>query len=268
MVARQVLGALAGRDHVEPGAARPLDELAGEGGLVPVGHRVDHPGRVRFDREQRAGEHVRLDVHHDDVPARSERAASMTDARLGAAGGLHHHVDVGARHEGEGVVGEGGVRDEGVAPAGGAAGGPSAVRLEVRDGGDPKAGGRRGLGEEHRPELAGADEPDPHRIRCVGPLEKVRVEVHDSAKSVESGGARSLSQTRAERKGRASEDPVAMLPRAPSATVDSLAAAGGKRPARRQTPLSATGRPGTALRGPEDGAAAPAVVARWPGVVP
>ena len=179
VVARQVLGALAGGDDVEPAAARPLHELAGKGRLVAVGHRVHDPGPFRFEREQRTGEHVRLDVHHDDVLSGRERAARMPDARVRPPGGFHHHVHVGARRESEGVVGERGIRDEGIAPAGGAAGGLRAVRIQVGDRGDPQAGSRGSLTQEHRPELAGPDKSDPYRLRRVGLPEKVRVEVHD-----------------------------------------------------------------------------------------
>ena len=165
------------RDH--PGAAVRVAEEGAPGA------GVDHPGLLRFEREQRAREHVRLDVHHDEVLSPSERVAGMPDSRLRPAGGLHHYVDVGARREGEGVVGERGLGDEGVAPPGGAAGGSSAVRRKIGDCGDPQAGGSRNLTQEHRAELASTDEPDPHRLRCVGPPEKVRVKVHGEMASLE-----------------------------------------------------------------------------------
>ena len=184
VVARKVLGALAGGYHVEPGAARPVDQLAGEGRLVPVGHRVDHPGPLRLESEQRASEDVRLDVHHHDVLGRGERGAGMADPRLGPSGGFHDHVDIGARRKRGGVVGEGRFGDEGVAPAGGAAGGPGPIGLQVGDRGDPQPGGGRSLAEEHRAELAGPDEPDPHRLRRLGPPEKIHVQVHDGMVSM------------------------------------------------------------------------------------
>ena len=195
VVARQVLGALAGRDDVEPGAARPLDELAGEGRLVPVRHREDHPGPFRFAREQRPGEHVRLDVHHDDVLAGRERGAGMADAGFRPAGGFHHHVDVGPRRERRPVVGEGGVRHEALAPADGTARGPGTVRFEVGNCGDPQSGGGGSLGEEHRAELAGADEPDSHRPRCVRPPEKIRMEIHAAFAPFQSVSGRKTRRT-------------------------------------------------------------------------
>ena len=180
VVRRQVLGALARRHHVEAAHPRPLHHLAGERGLVAVGHGVDDPRIARLRREQRTREHVGLDVDHHDVPAGRERGAGVGDPGRGVAGGLHHHVDVVGSHRVEGVVGEPGAGEEGVAPARGAACGAGAVRIEVGDDAHLEPARRGHLGEEHRAELAGPHEPDPHRAGGRGAFAKEPVDVHDA----------------------------------------------------------------------------------------
>ena len=178
VVGGQVLRALARRHHLEAAHARPLHHLAGEGGLVAVGHGVDDAGVAGFRRQQRPGQHVGLDVHHHDVLAARECGAGVGDAGRGVARRFHHDVHVGGARRVQRIVGESRAGEEGVAPADGAAGGAGAVRIEVRDHAHFESGRRGRLAQEHRAELAGADEPDPHRPCRRGALAKLLVDVH------------------------------------------------------------------------------------------
>ena len=190
VVGRQVLRALARRHHLEAADARPLHHLAGEGGLVAVGHGVDDPGVARLRRQQRSCQHVGFHVHHHDVLAGREGGAGVGDAGRRVACRLHDHIDVIGAHYIQRIVGERRAGGKFVAPTHGAARGPRSVRIEIRDHAhlDPDRRGR--LAEEHRAELAGADEPDPHRPGGGGTLAELIVDVHrDQAAAWESASS-------------------------------------------------------------------------------
>ena len=85
------------------------------------------------------------------------------DAGGGVAGGFHHHLDIRRGHHRRRVVGEAGRGDALLGPADAPAGLARAIRREVGDRGDLDAGRGGHLRQEHRAELAGADQPDAHR---------------------------------------------------------------------------------------------------------
>ena len=58
VIGRQVLGALAGGHHLEPGGARPVDHLADQRRLVAIGQGIDDAGRPRARRQKRPGQRV------------------------------------------------------------------------------------------------------------------------------------------------------------------------------------------------------------------
>ena len=88
MIHRQILGALACSDHLEPRRARPIHHFTNQCRLVAVSERVNDARLTRTLREQRAGQSVGLDVHHHDVFAVLATSEHVVDARSGAAGGV------------------------------------------------------------------------------------------------------------------------------------------------------------------------------------
>ena len=160
VVFRQIFRALAGGDDAEPAGARPVHQLADQRRLVAVGHAVHDAGRLRLARQQGASEDVGLHVDHDDVLALGDCASGMRDAGRGVAGGFDRDVDVGGCEHRHGVVGETGGGDALLGPADAAAGVAGLVGKQVGDGGDGQAGCGRHLRQEHRAELARADQAD------------------------------------------------------------------------------------------------------------
>ena len=160
VIGRQILGALAGGDHVEAGSARPVDDLGRQRRLVAIGQRIDHARLARFFREQRSRQHVGLDIDHHDMLAGGDRRAGMADADRRIAGRLHHDVHRAAGNRPRAVIGEGRRRDPRLIPADGLAGVLRALRIEIDDDGHFEARHVRHLRQEHRAELAGADQRD------------------------------------------------------------------------------------------------------------
>lgn len=178
VIDRQIFGALARGDDAEAGCARPVDDLRRQRRLVAIGQRVDHAGLARFLGEQGPGQHVGLDIDHDDMLAGRDRGARVADADRGIAGRFHHHLDI-TRHR-LGAVGDKRRRGDALRiPADGAAGLARAFRIEIDDDGHFKARRMRYLRQEHRAELAGADQrhADGLSRRAAG-IEEMR-EVHE-----------------------------------------------------------------------------------------
>ena len=94
MVVRLVARALAGRDHLEAGGARPVDMLADQRRLIAPGERIDDAGLLRLAGEQRTRERVRLHIDHHDVLAVRDRLKRMADAGARNAGRLDDHLDL------------------------------------------------------------------------------------------------------------------------------------------------------------------------------
>ena len=133
VVGREVLRALAGGDDLEAAGARPVDLLGDQRRLVAIGHRIDDALVAGFPREQRSGEHVGLDIDHDDRRPRLDRGERMRDAGGGIARRLDDDVD-GARVGGRFPVrDETGPRDPRVVPADAPAGRTRPLRVEVGD---------------------------------------------------------------------------------------------------------------------------------------
>ncbi len=178
MIFRHVLGALAGGDHREAAGPRPVHQFADQRRLVAIGQAVDHAGGLGFARQQRAGEHVGLHIHHDDVLALANRATGMGDAGRGVAGGFDHDLDLREGDHRRGVIDEAGGGDAFLGPADISARLAGAVGRQVGDGGDLQARRRRHLRQEHRTELAGADQPDAHRMSSGGAPLQQAIKVH------------------------------------------------------------------------------------------
>ena len=159
---REILGALPCRDHLEAAQTAPIDEFAGQGRLVAVGHRVHDAGSLGFARQQRPGQHVGLDVHHDDVLALAHGLPGMGHARRRVSGCLDHHVNVVRRNQGAAVPNKPGARHTLRFPADRSADVPRPLRVEVGNHADRQAFRGRHLRQEHRAELAGADQADAH----------------------------------------------------------------------------------------------------------
>ncbi len=189
VVGREVLGALPGADHLQPDGAGPVDQLGDERRLVARGHRVDHPGLGRPARQQRPGQHVGLDVDHDDVLGRREGLERVADAGGRATGGVDDDVHERARDHRVGILGHEGraaargrlqrARGEpGVVPADPAQRFARPVRRQVGHRDEVDAGRARRLRQVHRAELAGADQADPDRPALVGAPPQLREEGH------------------------------------------------------------------------------------------
>ena len=164
MIGGQIFGALAGGDDAKAGRARPVDHLGRQRRLIAIGQRIDHAGFARFLGEQGARQHVGLDIDHHDMLAGRNRRAGMPDADGGIAGRLHHDVHRTASDRAHAIVGEDGSRDPRLVPADGAARLARAIAVEIDDDGHLEPGRVRHLGEEHRAELAGADQRDANRF--------------------------------------------------------------------------------------------------------
>ncbi|GCC48933.1 hypothetical protein chiPu_0033310, partial [Chiloscyllium punctatum] len=108
VIGRQIFGALAGGDDVEAGGARPVDHFRGQRRLVAIGERIDHAGLARLFGEQRAGQHVGLDIDHHDMLAGRDGRAGMADADGGIAGRFDHDIECAAGDRARAIVGEGG----------------------------------------------------------------------------------------------------------------------------------------------------------------
>ena len=183
VIGRQIFGALAGGDDAKAGRARPVDHFGRQGRLIAIGQRIDHARFARFLGEQGACQHVGLDIDHHDMLAGRNRRAGMPDADGGIAGRFHHDVHRAARDRADAIVGERGSCDPLLIPADGAASLARAVAVEIDDERHLEPGRVRHLGEEHRAELAGADQRDPNRFagRVAG-VEEVG-EVHGRSDS-------------------------------------------------------------------------------------
>ena len=110
MECRQVLGPLAGGDHLEPAGARPVDLLGDQRRLVAIGQAVDDTLRLRPPRQRRPAQHVGLDIDHDHVLAGLDRRQRVGGAGERIAGRLDHELDLGARHQRHRIVGQPGRR--------------------------------------------------------------------------------------------------------------------------------------------------------------
>ena len=178
VIFRHVFRTLAGGDDLEAARPSPIDLLADQGRLVAVGHAVDGARGFGFACQQRAGQHVGFDVDHDDVFSFRDRLAGVRYAGGGVARGLHDDLHVMGFHHLHRVVGKAGGGDAGFVPTHPAACLARPIRSEVGDRRDLQAGRRRHLRQEHRPELARADQSDTHWFAGFRPLLEQPVEVH------------------------------------------------------------------------------------------
>jgi hypothetical protein len=132
-VGRQVLCALSGGGDRETCAARPIDHLGDERGLVAVGHGIDDARLARLVGQQRPSQNVRLHVHHHDMLARLDRGERMRDASAGVAGRFDDNLGSLIRAGVKAAGGEPGAGDALLVPTDSVAGSARAIRVEVSD---------------------------------------------------------------------------------------------------------------------------------------
>ena len=154
----------AGGDDAETCRAGPIHHLRRQRRLVAIGERIDHACFPRLFGEQRAGQHVGLDIHHHDMLARRDRRARMLDADGRIAGRLHHHIHRAARDGACAVIGEDGRRDPLGAPADSATGLARALAVDVDNDRHLQPRRMRHLRQKHRAEFSGADQRDTNRL--------------------------------------------------------------------------------------------------------
>jgi hypothetical protein len=163
MIGRQILGSLAGGGDLEAARARPIDQFAGQRRLIAIGERIDDPAGPRLLGQERPGQHIGFDVDHDDVLAGGDRRARVGNPRWRTAGRLDNDLDPGIG------AGLGARRDERRPrnarhiPPHPPAGPTRPLGVEIGNNRHFQSGHCRHLVQEHRPELAGADQPHPHR---------------------------------------------------------------------------------------------------------
>jgi len=133
MISRQIFRALARRDDLETAGARPIDKLAGQGRLVAIGHRIDDALGTGLLGEERSGEHIGLDIDHDDVLSRGDRGLGMRDARSGDAGRLDDDLDISIAAGLDAGRYKAGARDAGRVPSDLMARGARPLRIEIGD---------------------------------------------------------------------------------------------------------------------------------------
>ena len=179
LIGRQIFRSLPGRDHLEAAGPRPVDQLAGQRRLIAVSERIDHALGPRFLGQQRTSEDIGLDIDHDDMLARRDRRAGMSDARRRAAGRLYDdlnfRIGTGLRAGRD----EPGPPDSCRIPADRATGRARPLGIQIGDHGDLNIRHSRDLIEEHRAEFAGTDQPDTHRF--PGALLRQAMEAHSAA---------------------------------------------------------------------------------------
>ena len=176
VIGRQIFGAFAGGDNAKTRGARPVHHLGDQRRLVAIGQRIDDAGAARFLGQQRASQHVGLHIDHDDMLAGLNGRARMLDAGGGIAGGLDDDIDL--------------CRSVALAPS--AVNVVAAIRAAsqptVRQASRARSGSRsaimaprarrvRHLRQEHRAELAGADQRHADRLtgRAAGVEQTMKV---------------------------------------------------------------------------------------------
>ena len=178
VIGRQILGSLAGGDDLETTGAGPINQLASQRRLVAVGQGIDDAPRPRLLGEQWSGQHIGFDIDHDDVLAGRDRRARMGNARRRTAGRLDNDLNPGIRAGLDARCDERGSCDPGRIPADAPACVTGPLRIEIGNDRDLHARHRRRLVQEHRAELAGADQRDPHRSPVGGALLRQAVKAH------------------------------------------------------------------------------------------
>ncbi len=178
VIHRQVLGALARGDHLEPARARPVDHLADQRRLVAVRQRVDDSCFLRPAGQQRPGQRIGFDVHHHDVLAMLAARQHMPDPGRWRPGGVDHDVDIRLRDHPRALVEEAHRTDGCVRPADALQRLLRTGRAEVGDRGDSHARRVPYLREVHRTELAGTDQADAERPPSRFALLQQAMQVH------------------------------------------------------------------------------------------
>ena len=188
---RQPLVAAPCGDDGEAASARPVDEVANESRLIAERERIDDTGVGRLACEQRSAQRVGFDGHVDDMLAVARRFEAVVDGRDRMPGAFDDDVDRRVANERGPVVADMrraqldrfvercGLRALGC-PADACEVAPCRVGREICDAGEMHAGNARQLREVHRPELAGADESDAHRLALGSALLQLRIQAHGS----------------------------------------------------------------------------------------
>ena len=193
VVGRVVLGALAGGDDLEAAGPGPVDQLADQRRLVAVGEGVDDAG-LPGGRGQH-GDRPGRRPPRSPPPGACRRRSRRGRARRRPPG-CRSPRPPRRRRPARAVVGRRRVKAvasiRAARPADLPAGPAGPLDVEVGDGGDLER--RVGhLGQEHRAELAGADEPHPDRPAGCRPFLRQAEEVHEPTPAVEARSPRQSS---------------------------------------------------------------------------
>ena len=170
-----------GGHHREAAAARPVDQVADQRGLVAEGERVDDTRLRSTFGQQRATERIGFDRHVDDMLAVREGLKAMVDGSDRMSRAFDDDVDRGMAHQGLPVVADmrAAIGQRSIeARCLHALGRPADARevaarglgVEVGDAGQVHPGRARHLREVHAAEFAGADQADAHRPCLSGAL--------------------------------------------------------------------------------------------------
>ena len=185
----QPLMATAGGRHVEAAGARPVDEIARQGRLVAVGHRINDASLARLGGQRRADEGVRLDRDVDDILGVAKGLQNVGDRRRRRPGALDDDVDGRMGDQRPPIVTDvcgaalgGSVEGRGrialLGPAHEAHVGLGVFRGKIGDTDEVDTRQAAGLGQEHRAELAGPDHAHAYGIVFFRALRELGEQVH------------------------------------------------------------------------------------------
>ena len=176
MVLRQILGAFAGCNNIEPCRPRPLNELDSESRLIAVSHRIHDACLPGFFGQNSTGKDIGFDVDHHDVCFARDRHLCVRNPSEWIAGGFNQHINSACVNHGLGAIEKRSLVDEVFAPADVPACLSRAVRIQISDGFDFKSNRSWHLAQEHGSEFSGSDQSD--LDWSLGSLDKVIVNIH------------------------------------------------------------------------------------------
>ena len=158
VVGRQVLGALAGADNLEPAGARPVDQLHDQGRLIAVGQGIGRcRPRPRGEPAAAPASTSASHVDHDHVPAGGDAGQRVAHTGDRIAGRLDHHLGIAMAEHAVRVREHADRRDLLIAPARPPQRGLRPLRRQIAHAHDPHPRGGAHLRQEHGGELARAD---------------------------------------------------------------------------------------------------------------
>ena len=148
--------------------------------MVTVAHGIDNAFFVGLRGEAHAGEHIGLDVDHDDVLARLDGGERMGNAGNGVTCCLDHHLDCGILTGVIRLIGEARAGDARRLPTHGTARLPRSIRIEIGNHHHLDPSNRGHLREEHGAKLAGTDQTDAYWL-ARQPRGELVLQAHSAA---------------------------------------------------------------------------------------